>query len=257
MGLTAPRDVPTGKRVLLFSGGMDSFAAAWILRPDVLLFLPHGQRYEDAEREAVFRLSFSSLPPCSELVTADVLSLGRYERTDAIVPLRNLLFVSVAAQYGETIYMGAMSGDRSLDKSARFFEESGDLLTYLLGEQHWCQGRDVRVLAPFLSETKTSLVRRHLESGGPIDGLLIGMSCYDPIQSIAGGSRHCGVCKPCFRKWVALENNRIYPATGYFAQDPWTAQWLPDVAAAVQAGTYRGKEDADWRLALAARGVGL
>lgn len=240
---------PTGKTVLLFSGGMDSLIAAWLLKPDILLMLWHGQRYEGVEARGLASLRRASLlpeGPC--LMESRALSLGEFEREDAIIPLRNLLFVAIAAQYGEDVYMAAVSGDRSLDKSPEFFRRSGDLLTYLFGEQHWCVARDVRVHAPYLAQTKTEMVRQYLAAGCPAEALLASTSCYDLAE--VRMARGCGTCKPCFRKWVALRNNGIAVPYGYFLRDPWTAPWLPDAMPAVRAGTYRGAEDRDWLSAL-------
>ena len=245
-------NVPTGKSVLLFSGGMDSLIAAWLVRPDVLLFLRHGQRYQQLEEQGLARLRAGGfLPPGARLVESDALRLGEFERAHAIIPLRNLLFVALAAQYGETVYLAAMSGDRSLDKSEGFFSRATDLLTFLYGAQHWCQGRVVRVQAAFPRWTKTEAVRHYLAAGHSAAALLASPSCYDP----PGDRRHfaaCGWCKPCFRKWVALANNGVAVPYGYFGRDPWEAPWLADVTAQLEAGTYRGAEDAEWLAALAA-----
>ena len=90
------KDAPKFKTVLLFSGGMDSLMMAHLLKPDVLLMFEHGQRYQDAEVDAVANLP---LPAESTLVRSRELHLARLERPDAIIPLRNLLFVALAATY--------------------------------------------------------------------------------------------------------------------------------------------------------------
>ncbi len=245
--ISAGLDIPTGHSVLLFSGGMDSLCLAHILQPHVLLYVRHGARYEDAELAGVQRV----LPWLKTEVTYAHVPLGHLERPDAIVPLRNLLFVTLAAHYGEDVIVGAMDGDRSLDKSPEFFRRASELLTYLYGEQHWCESRTVHVRAPFKSETKTGLVHHYLESGGAAEALRASFSCYDPQ-----GRQECGQCKPCFRKWVALENNGI-ATDGQWAAPPWQTRWLRGVWAEVAAGRYRGAEDADWVAAMGRKGVAL
>lgn len=250
------KNVPTGKKVLLFSGGMDSLAAAWLLRPDVLLFLPHGQRYEAAERTALRLLEQRGcLPPGPQLIVNKSLSLGSFERDDAIIPLRNMLFACIAAQYGETILIGAMDGDRSLDKSPEFFKQASQLLSYLYAPQHWCEPRTVVIESPFVHDTKTTVVRRYLEAGYSADALLTSLSCYEQGADASRYFKACGTCKPCFRKWVALRNNGVEFPYGYFMRDPWTAEWLPDVMSKVRVGMYRGREDAEWMQALSSVGV--
>lgn len=251
MTTTTEKNQPTGKSVLLFSGGLDSLCAAWLLKPDVLLFLKHGQRYETAEGGAVGWLRHKNLlPKESALVESTALELSQFERADAIIPLRNLMFVAMAALYGETVYLSAVDGDRSLDKSKQFFTDTSDLLTYLYGPQHWCEPRTISVQAPFHHLTKTGLVREYLMSGAPPQALLVSLSCYEMDKHEARTARPCGTCKACFRKWVALSNNDVKFPPGYFAAYPWTAPWLPAVAAQVKAGTYRGAEDRDWVAAL-------
>lgn len=243
------KDRATGKTVLLFSGGMDSLMVAWLAKPDVLLYVRHGSRYEQAEASALTRLVAAEALPPGSLLHIDTLPLGRFERPDAIIPLRNLFFVALAAQYGERVLVGAMQGDRSLDKSAEFFQRTSDLLSYLHGPQHWCQPRTFFVNAPYQRETKTSLVRRYLAVGHDPALLRMSFSCYDPVES-----RQCGVCKPCFRKWVALRNNGI-DTGGDFAAEPRSAPWLRDVWQKVLDGTYRTpQEDTEWQSAVAREG---
>ena len=47
--ITKEKEKPTGKTVLLFSGGMDSMIFDHLLKPDVLLYLPTGSKYEYIE----------------------------------------------------------------------------------------------------------------------------------------------------------------------------------------------------------------
>jgi 7-cyano-7-deazaguanine synthase len=231
--ITAGLDVPTGRTVLLFSGGMDSLMLAHLLNPHVLLYVRHGARYEAAELAGLERVRRWLPGP----VTFSDLPLGHLERPDA--------------NHGEDIVVGAMDGDRSLDKSPEFFRMASELLTYLYGEQHWCVGREVRVRAPFKDRTKTQLVRSFVEAGGSPLALKASFSCYDPA-----GEQPCGQCKPCFRKWVALENNGI-GTDGQWDAPPWEAPWLRAAWPRVAAGSYRGAEDADWVAAMQRKGAVL
>ena len=64
-------------------------------------------------------------------------------------------------------------------------------------------------------------------------------SCYE------GKEQHCGQCKACFRKWVALENNGIITGVEYWQKVPWEAPWLDEILLQIFNGGYRGKEDQD------------
>lgn len=239
------RNVPTGKSVLLFSGGMDSLMAARLLDPDVLLYVRHGARYEPSEIFAIGSLLAGGHADGQKLRMESLDGLGKFARPDEIIPMRNLFMLAMAAQFGERLYIGAMHGDRSLDKSSGFLALAASLFDYLHQEQHWCAPRTFSIEAPFLAETKTTLVARYLAAGHPPEALLASFSCYTPGET----GQPCGQCKPCFRKWVALANNGIR-TDGYFAAEPVSAPWLPAVWDSVKAGTYRGAEDAEWVAAL-------
>jgi hypothetical protein len=74
------------RSVLLFSGGMDSYAARMLYEPDVLLYVDAGTRYADAE--------LRRLP--EETIVVDMRVLNTFGVVDDIIPLRNLFFVAVA-----------------------------------------------------------------------------------------------------------------------------------------------------------------
>lgn len=230
---TNKKKIPTGKSVLLFSGGMDSLMMNFLLMPDILLFCPHGNKYQERELAAIEKLKpFLH----GELVFDKSLTLGQLERDDAIIPARNLYFILVAANYGETIFFGSVYGDRSLDKSVKFFDKSSNILSLLYSDQHWCEEHFFQVSAPFKKYTKTELLELYLFQKGPVEALFQSYSCYE------GEEKPCGICKPCFRKWVALVNNNIKIPDNYFQNDPRTAPWLSEIAPLLDGG-YRGKED--------------
>ena len=249
--IQTPKDKPTGKTVLLFSGGMDSVMVAHLTKPDVLLYVAHGSRYEKRELETAKIISEGAYGKALQVERLDFL--GGFERADAIVPLRNLFFVSVAALYGQEVVMGAVAADRVLDKSKPFFEKAGDLLSYLYQDQHWCHGRRVTVTAPYKNHTKTQLVGEYLGNGGSLMHLLDSYSCYQGQDAERSTGRACGWCKPCFRKWVALGNNGV-TTSNYFANPPHKAPWLPEWRTMLDAGEVRPGEDEEWLSALARAG---
>ena len=187
--------------------------------------------YDERERE--------SFPDKEIIFLEDVMNLGRYERDDAIIPNRNAHLVLLASHYGETIWLGSVSGDRSVDKDEEFYLKMEKLLDHMWQEQHWTEERRFMISSPFKNKTKTQLVYEFLEMDGTEEALLISYSCYE------GDKKHCGHCKACFRKWVALENNAIVTSDGYFKENPWEAPWLEEVLYQIYNGGYRGIEDKD------------
>ena len=219
------------KSVLLYSGGMDSLIIDHLLKPDVLLNISMNSAYDARERESF---------PDKEIVFLDnVIDLGRYERDDAIIPNRNAHLVLLASHYGETIWLGSVHGDRSFDKDEAFYGHMETLLNHMWQEQHWTEERNFTISSPFKDRTKTDLVDEYLLKGGTAEELLQSYSCYE------GREKHCGHCKACFRKWVALENNGITTGIEYWEKVPWEAPWLDEVLIQIFNGGYRGKEDRD------------
>lgn len=183
------------KKVLLYSGGMDSWLISKIWDPDVLLYVDMCTKYSKAEIER--------LP---KDVIIEKLDLSKWERPDGIIPLRNLYLIMIAANYGDEICLGATAGDRVLDKSFEFAEKASDLLSFLYSKQHWTEGRTIKVNLDFKNLTKKELLIRYLNQGGSLaEAANNSFSCYEPILDGSGRWSECWQCKPCFRKYVAFK----------------------------------------------------
>lgn len=241
--ITASREHSRPKKVLLYSGGMDSLMLDRLLQPDIRLYVHSQTPYAAQERACVEALErMSATGPVTHL--ANALDLSPFERDDAIVPNRNAHLVLLASHYGDEVLLAGVSGDRSTDKDDEFCQRITALLDYMWSESHWCEGRRFAVSVPGKSQTKTQLVAAYLKAGGTAESLLRSYSCYE------GEALHCGHCKPCFRKWVALVNNGIRVPAGYFKSNPISAPWLSAVRSEIYSGTWRGAEDADIARAL-------
>lgn len=226
------------KTVLLFSGGMDSLIFNTLLKPDVLLYIPSGSNYESIETLKIKNLVQKGFINKEKLVILDdVLNLRRFERDDMIVPNRNAFLILLASMYGETIYLGSVSGDRSSDKCPEFFEKIEILLNQMWTSQHWTEARTFKILDPFKDKTKTELVKMFLDAGGKSEALLESYSCY------SGNSTPCGTCKPCIRRFVSFVNNDIKIPEGHYEKDPLSAEWIYEFLPKMYKGEYRGAED--------------
>jgi 7-cyano-7-deazaguanine synthase len=179
--------------VLLYSGGMDSYALNMIYKPEVLLYLDAASGYSVEEKKR--------LP---SKTTIFPFSLESIQRPDKIIPCRNLLFCSIASNFGSQIFLGATAGDRVRDKDQEFASQTSKLLSYIWQPDHWTTGKTIEILLPFKHLTKRQIVALVISKGLDAQELAEqSFSCY------SNKSQECGKCKPCFRKWVAFILNGI------------------------------------------------
>lgn len=179
------------KKVLLYSGGLDSWLISKVWKPDLRLYVDMGTEYSECELER--------LPSDVKVVK---LPLAGYSLENSIIPLRNLYLFSIAAN--ETgfddveICLGALSGDRINDKNLTFAAKLNDLFDYLYQPQVSQPGRIVRAVMPYKEYSKTELLQEYLDNGGDIETAWNeSFSCYHPVND-----KPCLDCKACFRKVV-------------------------------------------------------
>ena len=222
------------KKVLLYSGGMDSWLMSKLWKPDMKLYVDMKTRYSENELARIRK------EPDVQVVE---FPLGQWEREDAIIPLRNLYLAMVACNVTGSedveILIGATAGDRVLDKSPAFVAKATDLLSYLYTPQHWIpEGKKVKVCIDYKQYTKTDLLKMFKKQGGDLEEAFThSFSCYDPVDG-----HECWHCKPCFRKFTAFSeagyefsNDVARTVCSYIKTDI-----LPDI----EAGTYgRGEKE--------------
>jgi 7-cyano-7-deazaguanine synthase len=181
--------------VLLFSGGLDSTALAWSLRPALLLTVDYGQRSAEGEIRSA-RAVASELrlphevatlrPPygTGELLSDDVV---RDDVPAEWWPFRNQLLVTLGAALAATrglgvVIVGTVSGDgRYADGKPPFLASMNTLMAL--------QEHPVRIEAPALHQTSAELVR---EAGLPARVASLTHSC-------SRAPRACGDCGSCVK----------------------------------------------------------
>lgn len=194
----------TGKKVLLFSSGMDSYIINQLEKPDVLLFIDNKSNYSELEMQYLREVGYDKL-----VFVEDFIDMSVIELDNMIIPGRNLYFVMIAAMFGEEIILGATAGDRSTDKDLKFGELSSQILSHIYAESHWCSKGDINVNLKYKSWTKQQLVAEYVRKNEllgigveeSVDNLLIeSFSCYHPTED----GRQCNRCKPDVRKFLAI-----------------------------------------------------
>lgn len=183
-------------KVLLYSGGMDSWLIDKLWEPDIRLYIDIHGAYSAQE--------VARLP--NGVSIANFPLLGQFEQPDMFVPLRNLYFLMIASHYGNRLCLGATSGDGSKDKSLDFLGSMEETLDYYWDDKK--VNKIITIEKRFARRSKGDLVREYIKRGGDIERIRAEtFSCYTPIDG-----RECGACYPCFRKYAALHTNGLeYP----------------------------------------------
>jgi 7-cyano-7-deazaguanine synthase in queuosine biosynthesis len=182
------------KKVLLYSGGMDSYIISKIDNFDTLLYIDTKSKYSKIEIDFLKKQNLKNLEIDTRLDLSDV------EMQSALVPLRNLFFVSIGTYYGDEIVLGATAGDRSFDKDITFAEKSSDILSYIYSKSWWSEGRNIRVNLKYKDWTKKDLIEEYIKQGYDVQDLINkSFSCYFPDNG-----KECMKCKPDIRKYTFL-----------------------------------------------------
>jgi 7-cyano-7-deazaguanine synthase len=188
-------------KVLLFSGGLDSTALAYALRPDGLLFIDYGQIAAGGELAAATQIAHQLEIPietreinCRSLGAGDMVGNTPISpNIPEFWPFRNQLLVTVAAMaYYKIaplqILIGTVKSDSvHTDGRPEFIHKMNELLG--------CQA-DIKVSAPAHEmETSALLEFSHV----PLSILSWAFSCHR-------GTVACGQCRGCTKHFAALES---------------------------------------------------
>ncbi|MCP9455311.1 MAG: 7-cyano-7-deazaguanine synthase QueC [Nitrospira sp.] len=204
------------RAVVLASGGLDSTVVAAVAVRDGydldLLTIAYGQRHAieveragqiaaalKARRHLVMNVDLRAIG--GSALTSDVpvpKNRPEAERSREVpttyVPARNLIFLSLAVAYAETIgasavYFGANVLDYSGYPDCRPEFIQAFEATVRAGTKAGMEGRSIEIRAPLLMLTKAQIVALGASLNVPFH---LTHSCYDPVGSLA-----CGQCDSC------------------------------------------------------------
>lgn len=202
------------KKVLLLSSGLDSVSALFLEKPDYAIFINYGIRYNNNEQLHFLNIKkrYEKYNPnvTKFVILENKINLSRYEEEDFNLPLRNLYLIMLATNEvirlekdnitGLDIMMITQKDEMSIpDRTIEFLDKASDIISYLTG-------KDIKCYTPFADIDKTDILKKVVEKCGRSIGefvYIFSYSCYY-------GSRECGNCPACFRKWVAGINNDFY-----------------------------------------------
>lgn len=176
-------------KVLLYSGGTDSWLIDKLWKPDIKIYIDVGGEYSKEEIER--------LP--KDVKVVEFKYLGTLEEPEsAYIPLRNLYFIMIASNYGDEICLGAVKGDQgSKDKTVEFIDMSENIINYCL-DTNYGINKKVHIIKEFIELSKYELVQMYIDNGGTIEEFIRDtFSCHHPVKD-----KECFKCKPCYRKFL-------------------------------------------------------
>ena len=203
------------KRIILVSGGVDSFAAYKCYTQELIdyewenipVFIDYKGMYTHKEKEVVRELYGDSL-----YIIEDLFDFSKFEnQSSAYIPNRNvLLALGVLFHFPEAdeIIMAGLKDDNVSDKTKEAFAK----ITAMLNETH---SKTVKVVSPFWETNKSEVVSFLLERGVDKEELFKTCSCYH-----SSNEKWCGECRSCFRRFCAFfDNDIIDPKMPFFKNE--------------------------------------
>ena len=186
----------SGKKVLLYSGGLDSYILSKFIEPDVFLYCDLGLR--DSESEKYWLLKSNK-----NIVIDNRFRQGDLQKSIAFTPLRATLMTCVASYYGEEIYIGALNGEAYLTHTDEFKTRMENLLTYMYSAFVEDQQKKIQIKTPLSNLYKGEIIDKYLSEvpGASLEKLAEDtFSCYNPTLD----HQECGLCRHCVHKWITL-----------------------------------------------------
>ena len=207
----------TKKAICLLSGGLDSSVTLAIAKSEgyevyATTFIygqTHSKEIEAAKKIAkhfkvrehkIISLDLSEIAK-SSLISGAEIPTGRSaeeiisckEIPSTYVPGRNIIFLSLALAYAESIdadaiFIGANAVDFAgyPDCRPEFFEKFQELIN--IGTKRGVEGNPIKIKTPIINLTKAEIIKKGLSLGVPFE---LTWSCY------LGKEKACGKCDSC------------------------------------------------------------
>jgi len=212
------------KAIVLLSGGLDSATTLFYAQSKgfqvACLIFDYGQRHRKEINQAKriaryahcdYRVVKLSFPRKGSSLLNKKISLPFHRTINAqeipstYVPGRNIIFLSFAVSYAETIgaevvFIGANAIDYSgyPDCRPKFYQAFQKALK--TGMKSGVQGRAIRISTPLITQTKAQIIKIGLKLKVPYHWT---WSCYQ------GGRRPCGRCDSCRLRQKGFEALRV------------------------------------------------
>lgn len=216
------------RAVVLLSGGLDSTTCLSVAVREGYDVYPlsfdYGQRHK---KELTSARQIAKYFKIKELKIVKIGNVGGSALTDmdidvpeykglpnipvTYVPARNIIFLSYAVGYAETvgaeaIYIGVNAVDYSgyPDCRPEFIEAFEKVVK--VGTKSGVNGKAVKIVTPLINLSKAEIVKLACENNAPLH---LTTSCYK------GGEKACGVCDSCVLRIKGFEEAGIVDTIEY------------------------------------------
>ena len=191
----------SGKKVVLYSSGLDSYILSKIVKPDVLLYCDIGINISESEK---FWLNLQT-SRSQDVVIDDRFYMGDIQRTTGFMtPLRLTIMNFIGSYYGEEIFGGSLKGEKFLANTEEFEKQTSELLSYMYSEPTYSKNpKKITIKTLFKDLTKGEIIDKYLSEveNASLEKLATEtFSCRLPTSD----HEHCGECMDCIHKWILL-----------------------------------------------------
>lgn len=222
------------KKLVIYSGGLDSTAMALIAKQDensqvTLMSFDYGQKAQsELDRAKAFAKKHGM-----DIIVQDISSLkyifgstqltdesasiqGEYKK-DVVVPLRNAMFLQIAMIYAYTNGYDQVLLGSHLDDCK---ESNGEMMFPDCSPQFFFAFEDAMDKGTFKSQKRVKIVTASTLGLGKTDLILRAMNIdaqaiYDSWSCYASNEHQCGVCDSCKNRKQAFKNAGVEDKTIY------------------------------------------
>lgn len=225
------------KAVVLLSGGLDSTVLLYhivkTLKKDVTpIIFDYGQRHDRETHIAIKHVSLLDLDwrkidarfignityNASVLTNSDkevphIKDVVGLAQPPTYVPMRNLMFISIAAAVAETIKASTIYyGAAEIDTHSGHWDCSLEFLDYINNILSLNRENKITVEAPFITYSKEQIIKTGVDLG--VDFTLT-HTCYN------GKAVACGTCASCSSRIQGFITAGIKDPISYSIEIPW------------------------------------
>jgi 7-cyano-7-deazaguanine synthase in queuosine biosynthesis len=186
------------KKVVLFSGGVNSVCLAAKYPDAALLYIDTGNLESPVEKLAAYDIA-RMLGRSASFYMEMAPYIGKWRKQGGYTPNKNFFLVGVGSFYAKVVLIG-IGLENKLDNRPRigFCESVTSAISFDSNNVF------ISAKAPFINKSKVDIVKDYICNGGSEEILKASMSCHNR-------SGRCGNCNPCLDRWMALKNNGIEP----------------------------------------------